>query len=182
MIFRILAQGAIVTGLCYGAYKSISYVSYIIQKKQQALNSSIELQNMQRREAGANQTEEEKKVHIKLILNKPEEKSSIETFKVEESKELEKFINAYKNKDDKKNGITELLVRLNMVLSNIENKKGKKSINTTNQRFQTLVLSNEFVNEMLISLGFAKTDSFYEFQGENTQTLKAAITYLEKLN
>ena len=171
-----MVQGAVAAGLGYGIYRGISYVSEIIKKKQQAYRS--EVQNMQLGQI-REEVEEEKVIHIKLKSSKQEEK--LEDTKREEQGILKQFIEAYSNDNDKRNGIAELVIRFKMILSNIENKKGTKAINTTNQNFQLLILSNNLADDMMKSLGFVKKESFYEYESEDTKELKSAISYLEEL-
>ena len=163
--FRFLVQGSLFAGLCYGAYKGISYASVVLKKRREARHAPnpIPLSTM------FPPKEEVKDYNI--------HKSDHEPLEI---KELKEFIDAYSNNQEKKNGVDELLANFKVILSNVENGTGTKTINAANRNFQEIIMKNEIADRMLTSLSFEKKSDAYEYVASNGELLKIAIEYLER--
>ena len=75
---------------------------------------------------------------------------------------LSNFVEGYDNEEEKKEGIKQLLLRLNILNAQIQNKDNtNKKINITNPEFQKTVLKNKWAHDLLTSIGFVKEDMYY---------------------
>ena len=150
-----MLQGVMAVGLCYGGYKAAPYVSEMVKQKW-----------IQYRRA---------RVNIGLI--EEEKKISLMPPSYEDNEKLKEFIESYNNEDEKKNGASELIGKLNTIVSD---SMTPKTIDYTDQKFKTAVLNNEMADEMLASLSFEKEGTVYKYVGKDTTKLKRAIKYFEK--